>query len=56
MAIEWPQRPLGEVAEVFGGPHATPPKMDDGPVFLGISNLARGRLIMTETEHLSDLS
>jgi type I restriction enzyme S subunit len=54
MAAEWLQRPLGEVADVFDGPHATPPKTDDGPVFLGISNLARGRLIMTEIEHLSE--
>ena len=53
-AGEWRERPLGELAEIFDGPHATPTKIDDGPVFLGISNLARGRLAMAETAHLSE--
>lgn len=38
----------------FDGPHATPPKTRDGPVLLGISNLASGRLDLRQTEHLSD--
>ena len=53
-AGEWRERLLGEMAEIFDGPHATPTKTDDGPVFLGISNLARGRLAMAETAHLSE--
>ncbi len=54
MAGEWRERPLGELVEIFDGPHATPAKTLDGPVFLGISNLSQGRLVMAETEHLSE--
>jgi len=54
MAGEWRERPIGELAEIFDGPHATPAKTESGPVFLGISNLARGRLNLTEVEHLSE--
>lgn len=50
----WTCHPLREIAEVFDGPHATPDKTDSGPIFLGISNLARGRLDLSDTEHLSD--
>jgi type I restriction enzyme S subunit len=39
---------------IFDGPHATPVKTSAGPVFLGISNLNRGRLDLAETEHLSE--
>jgi len=42
------------VAAVFDGPHATPAKVSDGPVFLGISCLSRGRLDLTAAEHLSE--
>jgi type I restriction enzyme S subunit len=54
MASEWREMALGELAEIFDGPHATPPKTDDGPIFLGISNLAQGRLELSNTEHLSE--
>jgi type I restriction enzyme S subunit len=54
MAHEWRERPLGDLAEIYDGPHATPAKTDGGPVFLGISNLARGRLVMDQAEHLSE--
>jgi type I restriction enzyme S subunit len=54
MASEWRELPIGELAEIFDGPHATPPKTSYGPVFLGISNLARGRLDLANTEHLSE--
>ncbi len=54
MVGEWCERPIGELAEIFDGPHATPAKTESGPIFLGISNLARGRLDLTETEHLSE--
>jgi type I restriction enzyme S subunit len=30
---------LGEICEIFDGPHATPPKTQEGYVFLGISSL-----------------
>jgi type I restriction enzyme S subunit len=54
MAGEWCERSIGELAEIFDGPHATPAKTETGPVFLGISNLTQGRLDLAETEHLSE--
>ncbi len=54
MPGEWHEVALGELAEIFDGPHATPPKTQDGPIFLGISNLANGRLDLSNTEHLSE--
>ena len=45
---------LGELVEIYDGPHATPKKTDAGPIFLGISNLASGRLDLGITEHLSE--
>ena len=54
MAAEWQERPLREIVEIFDGPHATPAKTKAGPIFLGISNLAHGRLNLSEVEHVSD--
>ena len=54
MARPWPKVRIGDVAEIFDGPHATPTKTQDGPVFLGISSLNRGRLDLSNTEHLSE--
>ncbi len=54
MAGEWRERPIGELAEIFDGPHATPVKTESGPIFLGISNLAQGRLNLNDVEHLSE--
>ncbi|MGH9806524.1 MAG: restriction endonuclease subunit S, partial [Terriglobia bacterium] len=54
MAGEWPERPLGELVEIYDGPHATPPKTERGPIFLGISNLASGRLDLSDVERLSE--
>jgi len=54
MAGEWHEVAIGTLADIFDGPHATPAKTDSGPVFLGISNLVRGRLDLSETEHLSE--
>ncbi len=51
---DWREVPIGEVAEIFDGPHATPSKTASGPVFLGISNLVRGRLDLSGAEHLSE--
>ena len=50
----WRQVNLGDIAEIFDGPHATPKKTEDGPVFLGISNLVNGRIDISTAEHLSD--
>lgn len=54
MAGEWQTHRLGDLVEIFDGPHATPPKAPGSPVFLGISNLAGGRLDLSNTEHLSE--
>jgi type I restriction enzyme S subunit len=51
---EWIEVTLGDLAEIFDGPHATPSKSEAGPVFLGISNLVNGRLDLTTVEHLSE--
>jgi type I restriction enzyme S subunit len=45
--------PIGEVAEVFDGPHATPKTVDAGPVFLGISALRDGKINLGETRHVT---
>lgn len=54
MQSEWPLISIGSIARVFDGPHATPKKTTDGPVFLGISSLNRGQLDLSKTEHLSE--
>ena len=53
-AGKWQEAALGELVEIYDGPHATPKKTDAGPIFLGISNLASGRLDLDKTEHLSE--
>ena len=50
----WREVAVGEIAEIFDGPHATPKKTDSGPVFLGISNLVNGRIDLSTTRHLSE--
>ena len=52
-SLEWPTLRLGDMCEIFDGPHATPKLTEDGPIFLGISNLSNGRLDLTTTNHLS---
>jgi len=54
MAGEWPRVRIGDVAEVFDGPHATPKKTDSGPIFLGITSLKSGRLDLSTVEHISE--
>ena len=50
----WQRIALGEIVEIFDGPHATPKKAERGPIFLGISNLVSGRVDLAKTEHLSE--
>jgi type I restriction enzyme S subunit len=45
---------IGEIAEVFDGPHATPNKIDEGPYFLSISSLENGALDLSKSAHLSE--
>jgi len=45
---------IGEIAEIFDGPHATPKKTETGPYFLSISSLEKGRLDLSRSAHLSE--
>ncbi|MEU0300294.1 restriction endonuclease subunit S [Streptomyces sp. NPDC006175] len=45
---------LGDLAELFDGPHATPHKTPTGPWFLSISSLKSGYLDLAESAHLSE--
>jgi len=45
---------IGQVADIFDGPHATPVKTDVGPYFLSISSLEKGRLNLSKSAHLSE--
>ena len=54
MASEWREVALGTLAEIYDGPHATPPKTSEGPLFLGISTLVNGRLELAAADHLSE--
>lgn len=51
---EWVETTIGDVATVFDGPHATPKKTEEGPWFLSISSLDRGRLNLAESAHVSE--
>ena len=50
----WSTTTVGEAAEVFDGPHATPKKTESGPWYLSISSLKNGRFDLTESAHLSE--
>jgi type I restriction enzyme S subunit len=49
----WETVTIGDVAEIFDGPHATPQTVESGPVFLGIGSLQDGRLDLSETRHVT---
>jgi type I restriction enzyme S subunit len=50
---DWKVVPIGDVAEIFDGPHATPKTVDAGPIFLGIGALENGRINLGETRHVT---
>ena len=50
----WEPQALDELVDIFDGPHATPKKIDDGPIFLGISSLKNGRLDLSDIAHVSE--
>lgn len=50
----WRECRLGEVAEIYDGPHATPSKTESGVIFLGISNLNKGRIDTSQFEYVSE--
>jgi len=45
---------IGDVAEVFDGPHATPKKVEEGPYFLSISSLENGSLDLSKSARVSE--
>jgi len=45
---------VGDAAEVFDGPHATPQKTTAGPWFLSISSLQGGHLVLSQSAHLGE--
>lgn len=45
---------LGDLVEIYDGPHATPTRRDSGPYFLNISSLKSGRLDLGESDHVSE--
>lgn len=50
----WETKSLGEVSEVYDGPHATPKTVDYGPIFLGISSLQDGCINLSQTRHVTE--
>jgi len=51
----WETVPIRDLCEgIYDGPHATPKKAANGPIFLGISNLSNGRINLSGTNHLSE--
>lgn len=54
MSGEWAIVPIGSVATIYDGPHATPPTQASGPIFLGIDTLDNGRLNLDSTRSVSE--
>jgi len=51
----WQVQRISEVVEeVFDGPHATPPSVEEGPVFLGIKNLTGSALDLSDIRHIGE--
>ena len=51
----WAYAAIRDVVEgVYDGPHATPPEVDAGPVFLGIKNLTGTALDLGEIRHIAE--
>lgn len=45
---------IGEISEIYDGPHQTPEKIENGPYFLSISSLENGRLNLSKSAFLSE--
>ena len=54
MSSEWEMVSVGEICEVYDGPHATPERTDAGPIFLGISSLDSGRIDLERSDHIGE--
>jgi type I restriction enzyme, S subunit len=52
---EWKEVRLGDICDIYDGPHATPPKQSSGCVFLGISSLGfDGKIDPSQFEYISE--
>ena len=52
---DWNEVTLGSICHgIYDGPHATPKRLDQGPIFLGISSLNAGRIDLSKSDHLSE--
>ena len=52
---EWTTLTLSEVCDIYDGPHATPKKLTNGLVFLGISSISYdGRIDTSNLEYISE--
>ncbi|MDD2499965.1 MAG: restriction endonuclease subunit S [Geobacter sp.] len=55
MSSEWKSVNIASLCTgIYDGPHATPKKIDHGPIFLGISSLNKGQLDLSSLEYLSE--
>lgn len=54
MSESWITVPVGDIADIYDGPHATPAKTPAGPWFLSISSLQGGRLALHESSHVDE--
>ncbi len=52
--LEMRRLTVGDLGQLFDGPHATPTRRADGPFFLNIASLKAGRLDLSESDHVSD--
>jgi len=53
--LGWRVLPIRDMVQgVFDGPHATPPDVATGPVFLGIGNFTGTSLDLTKINHISE--
>lgn len=50
---EWRETTIGELGQLFDGPHATPSRISEGPYFLNIASLNNGRLDLLQSDHVS---
>lgn len=52
---DWREVRLGDICDIYDGPHATPPKTESGQIFLGISSLDfDGRINSSHFEYVSE--
>ncbi len=54
MAGDLTETAIGDVCQVFDGPHATPTRLNSGPIFLGITSLKMGRIDLSTSDHVSE--